>query len=632
VGNDWQAILSIYSTERENFSSVNWATCSSKLGKMSPRDKAQMTRSELYGAFIRNLSLSMTASPELRHFGGRREVVNITHSLAKFSNFRTDRQTSKAVANILDAVEINSDWLLEENSPHHVSNLAWAFAKFNRRATALFKKFDELAYDLVENGRPQAISITAWAFATLGIPAPALFEKIEEDAGKSIVENGSAQAISNTAWAFAALNFPAPALFGQIDARSSYLVENGTPQAIANTAWACATLGLAAPALFEKINEDPLCVVVEGSSQAIANTAWAFASLGVAAPALFEKIDEHPSWLVPGKPQHISITAWAFATLSVPAPNLFEKIEEDAGKSLVSDGSAQGFSNTAWAFASLSYDAPDLFKTIDERSDHLLRSGDAQGIANTAMAFAELGIRPELFFVRFEERMEEFLRAASFQAVFNVCWALVILDLTDQHGRLLQSLWARAMYVDDVEALGKDAVLQLVQVEMHAKASGIVLREKVGEGLRRRMVEACEMLELGDQHPNDDELSRLLRELGFEHEREVSPVDEEVGMMLSIDMACRERMVAVEYDGSYHYLSSGRENGRTVAKRRLLERLGWKVVNIPWYDNVEMSLPGFVAKNRERGSSRELKKAYLKGKLEAAGVVTSEERRADKLE
>jgi very-short-patch-repair endonuclease len=61
--------------------------------------------------------------------------------------------------------------------------------------------------------------------------------------------------------------------------------------------------------------------------------------------------------------------------------------------------------------------------------------------------------------------------------------------------------------------------------------------------------------------------------------------------MLAIDMACRKQMIAIEFDGPSHFLrevGSGKvlevENGATRAKRRFLERLGWKVVNIRYFD------------------------------------------------
>ena len=71
---------------------------------------------------------------------------------------------------------------------------------------------------------------------------------------------------------------------------------------------------------------------------------------------------------------------------------------------------------------------------------------------------------------------------------------------------------------------------------------------------------------------------KLLNEVGFHHECEVSPDSSISGGMLAIDFACPERMIAIEFDGPWHYLKavgSGEltciENGATKAKRRYLE-------------------------------------------------------------
>ena len=91
------------------------------------------------------------------------------------------------------------------------------------------------------------------------------------------------------------------------------------------------------------------------------------------------------------------------------------------------------------------------------------------------------------------------------------------------------------------------------------------------------------------------EVSSILHELEFDHDEELSPWNDGEVLsppgMLAIDMACRKKMVAIEFDGPSHFLrevGSGKalelENGSTKAKRRFLERLGWKVVNIPYFD------------------------------------------------
>jgi hypothetical protein len=58
--------------------------------------------------------------------------------------------------------------------------------------------------------------------------------------------------------------------------------------------------------------------------------------------------------------------------------------------------------------------------------------------------------------------------------------------------------------------------------------------------------------------------SRKLIKNGFQqHEEEVSPFGEgSDAKFLAIDMACRERMVAIEFDGPSHYNSDGKSNSK----------------------------------------------------------------------
>merc|ERR1712070_1346165 len=88
-------------------------------------------------------------------------------------------------------------------------NTAWAFAKANRAAPALF---DMISAEVVRQGldsfNEQALSNTVWAFATAGREAPALLEIISAEVVRRGLNDFNAQDLSNLAWAFAVLNPP----------------------------------------------------------------------------------------------------------------------------------------------------------------------------------------------------------------------------------------------------------------------------------------------------------------------------------------------------------------------------------------------------------------------------------------
>merc|ERR1719498_488568 len=87
--------------------------------------------------------------------------------------------------------------------------------------------------------------------------------------------------------------------------------------------------------------------------------------------------------------------------------------------------------------------------------------------------------------------------------------------------------------------------------------------------------------------------------LHWEHEREVSIYDNikennflSTSIMVkkfALDIGREKGKIGIEYDGPYHYLqeTGGEENlldGNSIFKRRLLKRMGWKMVHIYYRD------------------------------------------------
>ena len=144
----------------------------------------------------------------------------------------------------------------------------------------------------------------------------------------------------------------------------------------------------------------------------------------------------------------------------------------------------------------------------------------------------------------------------------------------------------------DRNVLPREARLQLFQIHASVTASGVKSLEAPA------LLETDKVALEANVHDSraQNKVSGILDDLGFHHLAEVSPVTKEStsplpGGMLAIDIACRKQRVAIEFDGPSHFLrevGSGKvlevENGASKAKRRFLERLGWKVVNIRYFD------------------------------------------------
>ena len=81
---------------------------------------------------------------------------------------------------------------------------------------------------------------------------------------------------------------------------------------------------------------------------------------------------------------------------------------------------------------------------------------------------------------------------------------------------------------------------------------------------------------------SQNDVSAAFARLGWKHTVEFRT---EEG--LSLDMAQLESRTAVEYDGPHHHHTATgappRLNGRAALKRRLLEKLGWRVLSVPHF-------------------------------------------------
>ena len=162
---------------------------------------------------------------------------------------------------------------------------------------------------------------------------------------------------------------------------------------------------------------------------------------------------------------------------------------------------------------------------------------------------------------------------------------------------------------------------------MHAKASRVEL-PPAPPGLKKRMIQAAKLTDESSSR-NEDEYSALLWEAGFKHEREVQFLEGDYANFLAIHFAFKERKIAVEYDGKYHFLTElkmgekpnhGRENGRTTAKSRLMEQIGWKVVNIDYKDDIRLG--GAPKEKLEKaGGKKKMKMKYLRNRLKQVGVI-----------
>ena len=158
---------------------------------------------------------------------------------------------------------------------------------------------------------------------------------------------------------------------------------------------------------------------------------------------------------------------------------------------------------------------------------------------------------------------------------------------------------------------------------MHAKASSVQLSPPPAQ-LLQLMIQAAQARPTPTPTSTslfEDTYAAVLASIDFSHEREVQFLHGDYASFLAVDFACSRRKIAIECDGSFHFLTDlhaaatprhGPTNGRTKAKRRLLQQMGWTVISIPFLDN----------ENLEQGlASMQRKRAYVIERMKEAGVT-----------
>jgi hypothetical protein len=483
--------------------------------------------------------------------------------------------------NLFQLLDNRAQWLMENGSPQEVANCIWACGTLGIDAPNLFRLLDDRAEWLMENGTAQSVSNCVWVCGALGIEAPKLFQLLDHRA-EWLMENGTPQSVSNCAWACGTLGIEAPNLFKLLDRRADWLMENGSPQVVANCVWACGTLGIEAPNLFQLLDHGAEWLIKNGTPQTLSNCVWACGTLGIKAPKLFQLLDNRAEWLMEkGSPQGIANCVWACGTLGIEAPNLLNLLDQRA-EWLMKNGSPHVVANCVWACGTLGIEAPNLLQLLDHQAEWFIAKGSPQDVANCAWALAVLGIDSLGFFSAFKRHLNNFLVDADSQQLCNACYAVTVLDESNSNQRELIRMLFSSLLDRKLDDLPGEALAQILYVQTFASAYGIELSSPPSD-LQSQL---DQMTFKATSSRFEAMVSNTLLDMGFSHQREFSPLKSIPGL-LSVDIACPDRMVAVECDGPSHYRSKlgdekRRENGPTKAKRRLLQHLGWNVINLNW--------------------------------------------------
>jgi len=251
-----------------------------------------------------------------------------------------------------------------------------------------------------------------------------------------------------------------------------------------------------------------------------------------------------------GNPQNVANTVRAFATLGHACPSLLVAVEKRATW-LVTEGNPQAVANTVWAFATLGHACPNLLDAVEKRATWLVTEGNPLDAAIILWAFAVQDLDSSK-----ESRVE----------TIKIMWNA----LTSHHGGR--------------DRLSMENLYQLNQFQLASRMEipGIQLsppKDALRNDMNKAMKSSTVTVSVAQK-----EIHGLLLTMGLDAELEVSPFDEDRGGFLSIDIACKNKKLAIEFDGPSHFLSDGTHNGATQLKTRLLKKLGWSVIRIPFQE------------------------------------------------
>ncbi|KAJ1463556.1 RAP domain-containing protein [Pelagophyceae sp. CCMP2097] len=282
-------------------------------------------------------------------------------------------------------------------------------------------------------------------------------------------------------------------------------------------------------------------------------------------------INESGKW----SPQGLANACWGIATIgNIEAPALFEAVAAEAPKKIamfkpqelantIATFKPQNLANTVWAYATAGVEAPALFEAVAAEAPKKIATFNPQALANTVWAYATAGVEaPALFEVialSIETKISEF---------------------------------------------SPDGLSQLHQASMHLRLEAP--QHPLTSLLSRHEAElrAAYIREEPSPSRSQRDVSAALARIGWAHEFEHVTAEG-----ISLDMAQPASKFAVEFDGPTHYLvgASGDVSiraldGKSKSKQRLLRKLGWHVVHVPYFEWMKLR------------SSAE-RDAYLRGKI-----------------
>eukprot|EP00899_Mesostigma_viride_P016485 jgi/Mesvir1/24838/Mv22076-RA.1 len=282
--------------------------------------------------------------------------------------------------------------------------------------------------------------------------------------------------------------------------------------------------------------------------------------------------------------QNISNMAWAFAKAGREASGLFGAVQDEVLGRGLDSFNPQNVSNLVYAFATAGKGTPALYSAVEAWVE--VRALGRSALANAGAVEQGQGLF-ERVYVAAEVGMAEWVAEAVVdQDAANTLWALAVAGRPDSDAaRALMVAWTKLTQPTD-----EDFRLQLNQVCQYILAcvdASDHARDRYCSALLERWRDTAMS---GKQQPGPSssdlhlEVSKVLQGMGIAHKNEVPFFHGLSYVDILVD-----GKVAVEVDGPSHfYQDSGAITAVTLFKRRLLEKGGFRVGAIPYFEWIRL--------------------------------------------
>ncbi|GMI25243.1 hypothetical protein TeGR_g2882 [Tetraparma gracilis] len=524
-------------------------------------------------------------------------------------------------------------------------------------APDLFHRLALSPGSLLVPGAPADVARALAAHAELRVPCPRLARGIGKNAA-SLIGGGAPSATASLARSLSLLPHPPAAFFRAADAAGERLAAAGEAKHVAALLRSFARLGLPAPALLAATERHAARLVRRAREPDYAELCAALAEHGDRGSGVFGEALARAGWLV--RRGGAAKVCEAAAELGHDAGPLLDEVDAAGGAGGWSAGELAGLARALGEAPPRGAGAlrgalgePGRFlgeatggQACDVAWAIAVQGGLEEGGGGLVMKLWEkAGEEPEVEGEPEEELEEELEEEPEEEAppepepdeAWRVGKSKEYLEYFDQRKRLRELLdeakfelakaEERAQREKRAPATGEASpspspapensltcvqLLRLHQVRVHAASCGLELPPlPAGTEARVREAAAAHRRKGG----MDEQLSAYLTKLGFRHERNARPLGPEAGAFYAVDAADPGGKIAVESLGPGAFLraplgrlGAGRERGETAAKRRLLERAGWAVVELPWRERA-----------RAENGGKKVYGAWLVEKLKKAG-------------